>query len=799
MFSSPRKILQLARPILVAAMVFTVAACGGTPEERAQAHYTRGMEFLTQQDYVKAGIEFKNALQLQKNMVGAWRGIARVEEHNKNWPGVAAALRTIVELNNDDVESRVRLARLLAVGNALDDALNHLNKAGEIDPRHVGVYVTRAAILFRLNEVSGAVREARAALEIAPDNAEALMVLASERLLRRDAEGALKLLEKVSPAQSTDVGVELFRVRVFEQLGDVKQVEAVLRRLIELNPEHDLFRRLLVTYFLTQERRDDAEKELRAFVAAKPKDREAFRLLVQFLLKVKGPKVARQELVNRISAGGDQTVQHQLALADFDSALGNEAEAIELLEKLAKDPGGQSLAARVKLAEMHVSRKRIEKAEALVAEVLRQDKGNVDGLRLRAIIRTEQGQFDAAIADARAALNDQPRSTQLMLVLAVAYERSGSIELAERQLAEATKVSEFNPAVGLNYASFLRRRGNLARSEDILTELAARRPDNTQVLSALAETRLSQQDWVGAEEVAASMRRLNSVQADHVLGLALSGRSQFEESIQVLQRAFAAAPSDARPMSAIVNTYIRAKQYDRAVAFLNGILKTNSSNAEALVLQGTVQLLTNAPRDAVQSFQLAIERQPTNIVGYRALARHLFRNKDVDGALKIAKSGLSQVPNDMPLRMQLAEILETKGDLDGAIAEYEGLLKQNSGALVVANNLASLLSEHRRDKESLDRAFSLAVNLRSAQTPHFKDTLGWIYYLRGDYKNALPLLVEAAVALPNNPLVRYHLGMAYIASEQVAKGSEELKRARDLEPIGDVGSKIQVALEKIGM
>ena len=65
-----------------------------------------------------------------------------------------------------------------------------------------------------------------------------------------------------------------------------------------------------------------------------------------------------------------------------------------------------------------------------------------------------------------------------MVLLAAAYERSGSIELAEKQYADATRVSDFDAGIGLNYVAFLRRRGNIERAEDILTQLAGRWPNN---------------------------------------------------------------------------------------------------------------------------------------------------------------------------------------------------------------------------------------------------------------------------------------------------------------------------------
>src|SRR5262249_34852486 len=164
------------------------------------------------------------------------------------------------------------------------------------------------------------------------------------------------------------------------------------------------------------------------------------------------------------------------------------------------------------------------------------------------------------------------------------------------------------------------------------------------------------------------------------------------------------------------------------------------------VLLGTVQVLKNAPDKAVQSFQTAIERQPKDIVGYTALAEFYARNKKLDEAEKVIRAGLHEQPDNFSLHLTLAAILEQKSDYNGAIAEYELLLKQDPGSLIVANNLASMLSDRRNDKASLDRAYSIAGVLRKTQVPSFKDTLGWIDYLRGDFKSATSLLEEAAAA-----------------------------------------------------
>ena len=774
-----------------------LAGCS-SKEERAQSYYAHATQLIAEHDDVKARIELRNALQLQDNMIAAWQALSQLEERNKNWSGVIGASRKIAELDPKDINSRLRLAHLALLGGALDQALDWANKAGEIDPKNTAAITLKAGILLRLNDHKGAIQEAHNALEIDPGNAEPIIVLASERYLSDDPKGALQILDGMPPAKKDDPGVVLLKVKIFEKMGDLQQLEAQLRKLVELRPNDVAFKAELVKFYVAHQRLDDAEKLMRSIAAANPADTAAELQVVRFLLATKGAAAARQELDARIEAGGT-VFPLQMALADLDALNGDFPAGSQLLEKLvstAASPADAN-AARAKLAAMQLARKNMPAAEALIADILSADSHNTDALKLRASIRIDQGQLDDAIADLRQALNDQPRSPELMTMLALAYERSGSIDLAEKQLATATKTSGFAPIIGLNYVAFLTRRGNAAAAEDVLTELATRNPRNIDVLSSLAQVRLSRQNWIGAEQVAEAIKRLGARgdTAEQIKAAALAGEKKYDQSISLLEDAYASNKGAVQPMYALVRAYLESKKIDQAESFLQSVLKTSPDNAEALVLLGSVQLAKTQPDQAIKSFNAAIARAPKNADGYIALARMYLLQKNSDEALKVLQAGLHELPGNSTLRLTLAGTLELRGDFDGAITEYEGMLKDQPGSLVVANNLASLLSDHRNDKESLERAYAIAAPLAQSPVPNFKDTLGWLNYRRGDYRNAIPLLEDAAKALPNTALVHYHLGMSYIAAGQSEKALEELKKASALEPNNaELSAKVQAAL-----
>ena len=291
-------------------------------------------------------------------MLPAWRSLAQIEETTQHWDDLIRSLQSIVSLAPSDVEARIKLVKLLALGGRVYQALELTNTGNEADSQNAKILGLKAAILYKLNDKLGAVRQAQKALAIDPGNADALVVLASDRMASGDLKGALQILESDAAINVTDLGIQLLKLKIFEQLGESQQFESLLRKLIELHPKEVAFRKQLIKFYVDQHREDDAEKEIRAMVEENPTNSEAELDLVRLLYAAKGPAAARQELVARINAGGE-VFPYQIALADFDFSQGNFAEAEQRIQNLVSHASSkeQTLAAQIKLAEMDFKRK----------------------------------------------------------------------------------------------------------------------------------------------------------------------------------------------------------------------------------------------------------------------------------------------------------------------------------------------------------------------------------------------------------------------------------------------------------
>lgn len=148
---------------------------------------------------------------------------------------------------------------------------------------------------------------------------------------------------------------------------------------------------------------------------------------------------------------------------------------------------------------------------------------------------------------------------------------------------------------------------------------------------------------------------------------------------------------------------------------------------------------------------------------------------------------------DANLNWAKASVLEQEGKIDEAIAVYELLYEQNTSALVVANNLASLIATYRDDEESLERAWRIARRFSDADVPALQDTYGWIIFRRGEIEDSLPYLEGAAQGLPNDPIVQYHLGRAYQALSRPADALQQMQRAVEIAGPTDTRPQIEDA------
>src|ERR1700722_19705218 len=243
-------------------LVLLVAGCG-SPEQNAQKYYESGMSLIEKKDDLGARLELLKAVKYKSDKVEVWKALAGVDERTKA-TSLFLDLRRIVELDPNDLDARLKLARIMVGGGAAEAALKVVDATNEGDKPSAALHALRSIILLRTNDSPGAVREAQRAVEIDPGNVDAVSLLASKKLSDGDADGALKLLDAVTIDPKDETRISLQKMQIYVKKGNLPQAEGMLRKVIFLNAQEPAYHSQLIQLLVAQRRFDEAEKEFRA-------------------------------------------------------------------------------------------------------------------------------------------------------------------------------------------------------------------------------------------------------------------------------------------------------------------------------------------------------------------------------------------------------------------------------------------------------------------------------------------------------------------------------------------------------
>jgi len=763
-------------------IALAIAGCMA-PEERAAQFIQRGEDQLAAGELIKARLEFQNALQIDGKLAPAWLGLARVAELQADWPQAYSFISRVVDIEPGNLQAQLMRGRLLLAAGQLDEALTLSNLTQELAPDSAPMLALRAAVFYKLDDPEEAVALAEMALEKSPDSLDALVVLATERLDAGDPAAAISFLDRGIAKDEANAALRLIKIEALNRLDMAEDAEAVFRRLIALYPEADVFRHRLAAFYLERYREDEAEAIYREIAAARPHDSDAQMNVVRFMNTVRGSAAAIAEVERYISEAPDDTAM-RFVLARLQRAGGDPSGAEATLRDMTESVSSAEARnrARSELAAFLLERGDMDAGMALVDEVLAEDPRNEQAVVLKSTQRIEARELDAAVSDLRYVLKDNPNSARVLLLLGKAHELQGAADLADDLYSRAFAASGRSAEFALPYARFLLGLRRVDRARSALEEALRGNPHHHGALTTLAQIYVARGEWTKAQSIADRISALDDPGqiGQQIRGAALAGRREYDESINVLRQAYQAASSPERPMASLVSTYVSAGKVSEAHDFLNSVLAVNERNTTALLLRGQVFAMQAKWDEAEELLRRVTEFEPAQVVAWQSLAAIHLRQQAVDEALDVINEAIRANPGDFGLRLSRASVLEAGKEYDEAIAEYEALLAQRPNADVVANNLASLLTDHRNDEASLRRALQLATRFRGSNVPHFKDTLGWTFYRLGNAEDARDLIADATQQVPEFPIFRYHLGMAHLAANDRESARRELETALQL-------------------
>lgn len=764
-------------PLLIAASALSLAACA-SPEQRLEKYNKSGERFLSDGKLGLANVQFLNALKIDEQNVEALLGLKAIAEKKGDYNQMFGLLQRLNRIDPKNDRVRLDLAKLYLLGNKTPEALDLAEALIAENATNAEAFAVKAAVLFRLGNSADAVDFAKQSLSLDPTIADAVAVLASERVREKDYEGALAILDGAIAKDGSASVLQLLRVQVLSELGRTDDVRAAYLKLVEENPDDANYRRLLVTALIEKGQLDEARVQLVEIARLLPKQNEAKLDIVRMDYRI-GGRAKADETFKKLIADNPEELDLKFAFGAFLREQKDPAAAEQIYAGIVSRKGAELdeiLRAQNEIAAIRIVEGKRTEAEAIITAILEKDARDTGALTKRAGFKIDAGDIDGAVADLRLVVNDSPDSWPARLLLAAAFEQKGDLNLAESEYALAVENSKRAGRPSHLFARYLVRQNKKDRAAKVLTDSLAVEPSDQENLKLLAALRLDQQDWRGAEEAAKALAEVNKDDAivGSILGAAYSGLKDYTGAIDALTKEHEQRPLAARPLANLVQAYIDANRIDDAEAFLKETIAKNTSSYDARVLLAQIERQTGKSAAAIDTLKAAAASDPLRAEAYEAMYSVYALDGRRAEAGAVIEQALSALPDNDGLQILKADQLIAERQYDRAIAIYEIIIARRPTDMIVANNLASLLSE-RDDEPSLKRASAVAAALKDAQNPYFLDTYGWVQFRAGDKAAGLAALAKAAAAAPDVVDIRYHYGVALLESGDAARGRAELE------------------------
>lgn len=718
------------------------------------------------------------------------------------------------------------------------EALAKVEQALTKAPRRADFWLLKADLLHATKQTDLALQTYSHALEIEPDNIAGLRARAQtylEASKPEKAEADIKRLLKLAPkdvmgryfqafldfshsrfteANNTLQGIlrgapdflpgHLLAGGANAAMGNSEAARFHLDKVLSAAPQHPLARKLMA---LTLAQLGDLEKaqQVIATFGEGSGDSPVNALHGRIALQM-GDYAAAKKHLERVSVGSMQDPQYFTDLAASRMGSGDEAGALQALNKAA-ELDTTSAHPDVLLVLTYMKEKRAAEAMKVVDKLEKERPGDPLIHNLRGAIYLMQGDTTNARSSFSKALQLKPAYFPAVSNLAMLDMQAKDTKSARARFQQLLKQNPKESRAWLALALFDLRQHNEAGYLENLEQ--AKKADDKQIQPRLQLTRY----WLGKRdagkalvEARSALETTGSADFNEYVGLAQLMQGDNASAIVTFSKWAETNPKNPLAHFRLAQAQLTAKDDASALKSLDKALALQPSYMEADL---TKALLLNRMGRNEEGLKIARTWQtkaPKAPGGFLAEAEILFNNKAyLDAGKRFAKSAqvanqgvllgkayqayalagqasegekllaewLVSHPNDGLVRHQLAQAQLNSKRLQEAAENYRILTRANAKDLIAYNNLAWILGE-LRDKD----AITIAEQAHRLQpdSPVTQDTLGWILVNMGQVQKGLGLLTKAHEKDPAAAEIHWHFAAALAKSGDRARAKQELEK-----------------------
>lgn len=510
-------------------------------------------------------------------------------------------------------------------------------------------------------------------------------------------------------------------------------------------------------------------------------------------------------------ASDDQNPFLMTELAEEHARLGEldraESQLHKVLDKFPNHAAAQLLMGRVLFEGQKIVR-----ARAALKNAIRLKPRDPDAYLVLTQLWLDQGKPDEAVKvvdELSVALPGEPIGYK-RLGMALA-ERNDNAR-AEKLLAKAVERDPGDAEAWIALGQIYETTGRLQKGEDAYSRALERDPENRDVLLAAGRLALRQD---APQRARAYFEQLLSFSKDPELAVKVAfsylAMRQMAAAVEVLDNARANAGEPrlhfyAGLVHERMHSWQKAADAYAAVALEAGDLFHEARLHRANCLsslgkhQAALELYkkgledrpdygalvpayarglerANQPKEAELVLARSLADKPTP-ESFEALAGLYERQGRLGDAISLLTDALRKRPRDELLLYALGTVYERKGEVQKSLEKMRAVLDVNPDNANAMNFIGYTLADRGLDYDEAEKLLTRALELKP-DTAAYLDSLGWMFFKRGDTTRAIDTLERATEVSPGEPTIEEHLGDAYAKGSRPSDAAARYKKALD--------------------
>lgn len=345
-------------------------------------------------------------------------------------------------------------------------------------------------------------------------------------------------------------------------------------------------------------------------------------------------------------------------------------------------------------------------------------------------------------------------SDGLYLNLGAIKDKQNDIRKAEKYYLKALELNRENLAAMENLTQLYIKSGREKEALALLDDMEKAKPGDLNVMKRRALLLMNIKDFTAASEILKGIiiKAPEEMTFRYYLGLAYEESGKYDQAIIEYKKIMAAQPGNIKPYLNLGYLYTEMELYDEAEEVYSALLEVAEPMAEYYVYLGRV---------------------------------HILRN-DYKAAEDVMEKGLSKFADSDDLHFNMAVLLEREDRFDDMVFHLKRAIDLNPGHADAMNFLGYSYAEKGTNLKEALRLINSSLALKP-DNGYITDSLGWTYYMMGQYEKALKVLKRATRIVDNDPVIFEHLGDVYNASSEQDKAVNAWKRSLEVLDPEDFG------------